>query len=409
MPLISIAEAFSLILEKTARAPVAHVPLIGAGGAGGALGHYLAADIRADRDLPPFNRSMVDGFAVFSADTRAAPDVLELIEEVPAGKSAACALSPGQTIKIMTGAPIPPGADAVLMQEHTEMPRAGFIKFLSSALPGQNVARKASDAKIGDVLIASGTRIGAAEIGVLAAVGCVNVPVRKLPSTVVLGTGDEIVEPHLEPGPAQIRNSNSYQLIAQCATHGIQARYLGLAPDQRAETVSLIAQGLESELFISTGGVSVGDHDHVGAAFKDLKVNIFFDKVAIKPGKPTTFGVKLRNDEGQTLVFGLPGNPVAAWVCFHLFVMTAVRVRCGAREPLPRWLSLPLLDGSGKSCDRTTFRPCKLVQHEGQTKVAPVAWHGSGHLSALVETDGLFVQPAGSESGAGERVTVYLV
>ncbi len=398
MALISIAEAFSFILEKTARAPASHVAL------NESLGHYLAKDIFADRDWPPFHRSAVDGYAVFSTDTRAAPDVLELIEEIPAGKAAARAISPGQTIKIMTGAPLPPGADAVVMREQTEIPREGFVRFNTAAKQGQNIARRASDSHIGDSVISAGSRIGPAEIGVLAAVGCVNVPVRKLPRAAILGTGDEIVEPDIQPGPAQIRNSNSYQLLAQCAANRIDSKYLGIAPDDRTATRKLIEDGLQSELFISTGGVSVGDHDHVGAVFKELNVEILFDKVAIKPGKPTTFGIK-----NSTLVFGLPGNPVAAWVCFHLFVMTAVRVRCGATDPLPKWYTLPLLEGAGGPGDRTTFRPCKLVVHEGETKVKPVDWHGSGHLAALVAADGLFVQPVGAPLQAGQPVTFYPV
>ena len=361
MPLISIAEAFSFILERIPRAPIERVAL------GHALGHYLAEDVRADRDWPPFHRSAVDGYAVFSVDTRAAPDVLELIEEVGAGTVPTRVIAPGQTIKIMTGAPLPVGADAVVMREQTEIPRDGFVKFKTAARAGQNVARRASDSHTGDVVIRAGVRIGAAEIGVLAAVGCVDVPVRKLPRTAILGTGDEIVEPHIVPGPAQIRNSNSHQLLAQCSEQRIEARYLGIAPDNRDATRSMIEDGLKSDLFISTGGVSVGDHDHVGAVFKELNVDILFDRVAIKPGKPTTFGLK-----GDTLVFGLPGNPVAAWVCFHLFVMTAVRVRCGAAEPLPRWYSLPMLEGATGAGDRTTFRPCNLVVHDGETKVKPV-------------------------------------
>ena len=396
MALISIAEAFSLILEKTPRAPVVRVALAEA------LGHYLADDVRADRDWPPFHRSAVDGYAVFSSDTRAAPDVLELIEEVAAGAVAKRAIGPGQTIKIMTGAPLPVGADAVVMREVTEVPREGFVKFKTAARPGQNIARRASDSHTGDVVIHSGTRIGAAEIGVLAAVGCVDVPVRTMPRTAILGTGDEIVEPHIQPGPAQIRNTNSHQLLAQCLEQRMGARYLGIAPDDRAVTRAMIDDGLKSELFISTGGVSVGDHDHVGACFKELNVDIFFDRVAVKPGKPTTFGIK-----NNTIVFGLPGNPVAAWVCFQLFVMTAIRVRCGATDALPRWYSLPLLDGASPSGDRTTFRPCNLVVHDGATKVKPVDWHGSGHLAALVGTDGLFVQQAGAALSDGERVTFY--
>lgn len=396
MALISIAEAFALILEKTPRAPVERV------GLSDALGHYLAEDVRADRDWPPFHRSAVDGYAVFSSDTRAAPDVLELIEEVAAGAMAKRAIGPGQTIKIMTGAPMPVGADAVVMRELTEVPREGFVKFKTAARPGQNVARRASDSHAGDVVIRCGTRIGAAEIGVLAAVGCVDVPVRKLPRVAILGTGDEIVEPHEQPGAAQIRNSNSHQLLAQCLEQRMSARYLGIAPDDRAKTRAMIEDGLSAELFVSTGGVSVGDHDHVGTVFKELAVDVHFDRVAVKPGKPTTFGTK-----NGTIVFGLPGNPVAAWVCFQLFVMTSIRVRCGAAEPLPRWFTLPLMDGAAAPADRTTFRPCNLVVQDGVTKVKPVDWHGSGHLAALVGTDGLFVQQAGAALNDGDRVTFY--
>jgi molybdopterin molybdotransferase len=313
------------------------------------------------------------------------------------------------------------------------------VRIKAAAKPRQNVAPRASDAKTGEVLIRAGTLISPAEVGVLAAVGCADVPVRRLPSTAILGTGDEIVEPHVNPGPAQIRNSNSHQLLAQCAANFIPARYLGIAPDDRAATRKLIDEGLKSELFISTGGVSVGDHDHVGAAFKELGVQIFFDKVAIKPGKPTTFGVWRRRDvetagrgDAETgrreetrsedisaspclpvtascLVFGLPGNPVAAWVCFHLFVLTAARVHCGANDPLPRWHTLPLLDATGGAGDRTTFRPCKLVLDNGVTKVKPIDWHGSGHLSALVGADGLFVQNVGADLLAGQGVTFYPV
>ncbi len=304
---------------------------------------------------------------------------LEVIEEVPAGKSAARALSPGQAIKIMTGAPVPAGADAVLMREVAEAMPGGFVRVNAQVKPGQNVARRASDTRAGAPVLTAGQRLGAGEIGILAAVGCVAVPVRPLPDVAVLGTGDELVEPGVTPGPSQIRNSNSAQLLAQCAEQRLSARYLGIAPDDAVQTRALIADGLRAGLFVSTGGVSVGDHDYVGASFKDLGVNVFFDKVQIKPGKPTTFGL-FRDGERETLVFGLPGNPVAAWVCFKLFVLTAVRVRCGARNPLPEWLQLPLLESTpAAEASRLTFRPCRLVNHEGQTKVSPIEWHGSGH------------------------------
>ena len=394
---IPIERAFALILSNTPPAPAEPVAL------SASLGCFLAEDIRADRDLPPFNRSAVDGYAVFSSDTRSAPDVLEVIEEVPAGKTPQRALAPGQAIRIMTGAPLPAGADAVIMQERTGIPKPGFMRFEMTMRSGQNVSPRAIDARAGAVVLNAGSRIGPAEIGILATVGCAQVNVRKRLSVAVLGTGDELVEPHEAPEPAQIRNSNSYQLIAQCAEHRMETQYLGIARDNREETRQRVEQGLAAGVFISTGGVSVGAHDHVGAAFAQLGVEIFFNKVAIKPGKPTTFGRR-----GETLVFGLPGNPVAALVCFHLFVLTAIRRRMGAADPLPRWLSLPLLESAGSGGgDRTTFRPCKLTVKDGATYVNPVTWHGSGHLAALAGCDGLFVQKPGETLNAGEGVTYY--
>jgi len=396
MPPIPIEQAFARILAECALAPVERVPLTEV------LGCFLAEDVKADRDWPPFNRSSVDGFAVFSGDTRSAPDVLEVVEEVAAGEAAKRALSPGQAIKIMTGAPVPAGADAVIMQEQTEIPRAGFVKFKMNMKAGQNIAKCGEDAHAGAVVIEAGTKLGPAEIGVLAAVGCHSVPARRKLRVAILGTGNELVEPDQTPGPAQIRNSNSYQLLAQCAAHGLAARYLGIAPDNRAETRRLLEEGLQSDVLVSTGGVSVGEHDHVGAALRELGVKIHFDKVNIKPGKPTTFGTR-----GEKLVFGLPGNPVAALVCFHLFVLTAIRQRMGARDSPPRWITLPLLNPVKISGDRTTFRPCKLHVKDERTFVEALEWHGSGHIAALVGADGIFAQKPNESLEAGAPVTYY--
>jgi molybdopterin molybdotransferase len=395
---IPIEQAFAHVLKQAGAAPSVRVPL------NDALGCFLSEDIKADRDWPPFNRSAVDGYAVFSSDTRSAPDVLEVIEEVPAGKTPSRALSPGQAIKIMTGAPVPAGADCVIMVERTEIPRPGYVRFLMTMKNGQNLSRRGEDARADEVVIKSGSHIGPAEIGVLAAVGVTQVPVRKPPLIAVLGTGDEVVEPDVKPGPAQIRNSNSYQLLAHCASRHLRAKYLGIAPDDRAATRKMIEEGMQADLLVTTGGVSVGEHDHVGAAFQELGVEVFFNKVAIKPGKPLTFGRR-----GETLVFGLPGNPVAAFVCFHLFVLTAIRQRLVAADSLPRWLSLPLAAAEKGGGDRTTFKPARLIIKDDESWVQPVEWHGSGHLAGLVGIDGFFVQKPGEELAQGQRVTFYPV
>jgi len=393
---IPIESAFAELLGHAGSAPITRVPLTEA------LGCILAEDIKADRDWPPFTRSAVDGYAVFSSDTRSAPDVLEVIEEVAAGKTPTRVLSPGQAIRIMTGAPVPAGADCVIMQERTDIPKPGYVRFLMTMHSGQNMSRRAEDAQTGDVVISSGTRIGPAEVGVLAAVGVTQVPVRKPLLVAILGTGDEVVEPELTPGPAQIRNSNSYQLLAHCAANQLKTKYLGIAPDDRETTLKMVEEGLKADVLISTGGVSVGEHDHVGAAFKQLGVDVRFSKVAIKPGKPMNFGRR-----GESLVFGLPGNPVAAYLCFHMFVLTAIRQRLGASDPLPRWLSLPLTTAVRSSGDRTTFNPAKVIVKDSASHVAPIDWHGSGHLASLVGIDGFFVQKPGEEISAGERVTFY--
>jgi molybdopterin molybdotransferase len=398
---IPIEQAFAKILNNAGLAPVVRVPLTES------LGHYLAEDVKADRDIPPFNRATVDGYAVFSSDTRSAPDVLEVIEDVPAGATPTRVVSPGQAIRIMTGAPVPAGADAVIMQERTDIPKPGFVRFQMTMKSGQNVAPRGQDAKLGGVLIAAGAPIGPAEIGMLAVAGCSSVPVRRQPRVAILGTGDELVEPDKTPGPSQIRNSNSYQLLAQCAARHLPSSYLGIAPDRADETRKLVNEGLQADVFISTGGVSVGERDFVGATFKESGVEILFDKVAIKPGKPTTFGKYRRGNGEETLVFGLPGNPVAAFVCFHLFVMTAIRKRANAADPLPRWFTLPLLDGVKGSGDRTTFRPAKLLVKDSATFVVPLEWHGSGHLGSLTGADGLFVQKPDEELNAGDCVTYY--
>lgn len=393
---IPIEQAFAHILNNAGSAPVVRVPLTEA------LGCVLAEDINADRDIPPFNRCTVDGYAVFSSDTRSAPDVLEVIEDVPAGKTPTRVLSPGQAVRVMTGAPLPAGADAVIMQERTDIPKPGFVRFHMTMKSGQNVAPRGQDARIATTVLTAGTLIGPAEIGVLAVVGRNHVPVRQQARVAILGTGDELVEPDKIPEPSQIRNSNSYQLLAQCASHHIPARYLGIAPDREEETRALVDAGLQSDVFISTGGVSVGERDFVGTAFKDLGVEVLFNKVAIKPGKPTIFGKC-----GSTLVFGLPGNPVAAFVCFHFFVLTAIRQRAGAQNPLPRWLLLPLSNGIKDGGDRTTFLPAKLIIKNNATFVLPLEWHGSGHLSALVGADGLFVQKPEEKLNEGDNVTYY--
>jgi molybdopterin molybdotransferase len=274
-----------------------------------------------------------------------------------------------------------------------------------SQRPGQNISPQGEDAKTNEIVVPAGTELNPGSIGILAFAGCHSVPVRRAPRVAILATGDELVEPNLPAVGAQIRNSNSYQLLAQCAEKHWQTTYLGIARDTIEETRRRLIEGLSYDLLITTGGVSVGEHDYVGRVLEELGVKLAFNKVAIKPGKPTTYGVK-----DQTLVFGLPGNPVAAFVCFHIFVRTAVRKALGAKDPLPRFHTFPSAAHLKSPGDRATFQPARLVTENGAFEtVESLRWHGSGHLAALLSADALLLQEANTAIEAGQGVRTLLL
>ncbi|MCK6474904.1 MAG: molybdopterin molybdotransferase MoeA [Planctomycetes bacterium] len=393
--MISVDEAQAILIKEAGRGERAEIEL------SEAHAHYLAEDARADRDFPPFDRAMVDGFALRTKDIAQVPADLAVIEDVPAGRAPQQAVGPGQATRIMTGAPVPQGADAVVMIEHTK-PGGARVTVERSLEAEANIARRGSDRRQGATVIAAGMRIGPAETGVLASVGYAKVPVFRKPHIAILGSGDELVEPGAQPKPWQIRNSNSYQLLAQAASHGLSAEYLGVAPDEAQRTRRMVEEGLACDVLITTGGVSVGDKDFIGAAFADLGVEILFDKIAVKPGKPTAFGRR-----GGTLVFGLPGNPVAALTCFHLFVMTAVRARMGAAEPLPARWRVPLKGSRRAAGDRPTFVPARLEASETGLHAVPNEWHGSGDLCATVQAAGFVRQGAWQALADGDAVDFF--
>lgn len=393
--MISVDEAQAILIKEAGRGERVEIEI------SEAYAHYLAEDATADRDFPPFDRAMVDGFALRTEDIVKAPADLAVIEDVPAGRAPQKAVGAGEATRIMTGAPVPQGADAVVMIEHTK-PDGARVTVERSLEAEANIARRGSDVKQGATVIAAGSRIGPAETGVLASVGCARVPVYRKPRIAILGSGDELVDPGADPKPWQIRNSNSYQLLAQAASHGLSAEYLGVAPDEKQRTRRMVEEGLAVDVLITTGGVSVGDKDFVGAAFAELSAEIFFDKIAVKPGKPTTFGRR-----GGTLVFGLPGNPVAALVCFHLFVMTALRARMGARDPLPARWRVPLRGKRKATGDRPTFVPARLEASDAGLRAVPNEWHGSGDLCATVQAAGFVRQGPGQALADGDAVDFF--
>lgn len=394
--LISIEEAWGILVRESGSGDRTRVRLADA------LGHALVHEARADRDFPPFDQARMDGFAVRAADCAQPPVTLEVLEEITAGRAPTRTVGAGQATRIMTGAPVPAGADAVMMIEQTAPAGDKKVELRAAIETETHIARRGSDVPAGGVVVEAGRPLSPAEIGVLAAVGLAEPEVYRKPRLAILGSGDELVEPGAQPAPSQIRNSNSYQLLAQAAAHGLHAEYLGIAPDDPQATRRMLEQGLAADVLISTGGVSVGDKDHVGSALKALGVEMLFTKIDIKPGKPTVFGKR-----GRTLVFGLPGNPVSALVCFHLFALTALRTRLGYSDPLPRRTALPLLDPHRAKGDRVTLWPAKFVLHQGQTFARIVEWHGSGHLTACVGIDGFVRQAPGQHFAQGQSVECF--
>jgi molybdopterin molybdotransferase len=373
-----------------------------------ALGLVLAEDIVAQNDVPPFDNSAMDGFAVRAADTvDAGPDnpvVLAVTETLAAGHVADRSLEAGKAIKIMTGAPIPAGADAVVQSEHVEE-ADGAVKIFEPIRPGRNIRRAGEDVGAGDRVLTSGTALWPAEIGLLASLGRPEVLVHRLPRVAVLSTGSELVDVDQSLGPGQIRNSNSYSLRAQCKQLGIDAVALGIVPDDYQKTRELISKGLEYDVLLTSGGVSVGQFDFVKDVQDDLGVERRLWGVSMKPGKPLAFGVR-----GATLVFGLPGNPVSAMVSFELFVRPALMRLMGYRKttrPIYRAvISEDVVSGDG----RTYVVRVRAWRVDGVWHVSSTGAQGSGMLRSMVGANGLALIHGGPRGArAGEEVDFLLL
>jgi len=342
-----------------------------------ASGFVLAADVAADRPMPPFDKSMMDGYALRSADLTAAPTNLEVIGEVAAG-DVGRAVGPGQALAIMTGAPLPEGADAVQVVElcdRTSDNGRVLVSVRKQVATGANVAPLGSLARKGQVVAERGRIIESLTAGVLASVGAAHVEVYRRPRVTVIATGDELVNIEETPGVAQIRDSNRKTLMALAEAEWCRVVDGGIARDDRAHLKSAIREGLQGDVLVLSGGVSAGSYDHVRECLEAEGVEILFHQIAIKPGKPALFGCTER-----TLVFGLPGNPVSNFVTAALLLTPALRI-LGRRPDHRAWiLRLPLVDaGIGATGRRTTFHPADLVrlERDGDLAVRPRAWDGS--------------------------------
>jgi molybdopterin molybdotransferase len=370
-----------------------------------ALGRILAENVVADRNYPPFNRSIRDGFAVCAADLSEPGAKLRLIAQSRAGVAFDGTLSPGECVRILTGAPVPRGANAVVMHEYTRE-EGDFVTFNQTARPGQYYVLAGAEARVGEVVVPRGARLGYAELAVAAEVGHARIEVGRRPRVAILSTGDELVSIDGAPGPFQIRNSNNVSLAAQVALAGGMPIDIGSAKDELAELRAHIERGLQSDLLLLSGGVSAGKYDLVEKVLQDLGAEFFFDAVAIRPGKPIVFGWC----RGKP-VFGLPGNPVSTMVTFELFVVTAIDKMSGARpQPLATFkakLAHPVNEKGGVA----HFLPARVTWPASGAESVPTVeallWEGSGDIGAVARGNCfLVVHPSKLQLQPGEWVDV---
>lgn len=368
----------------------------------------LAQDLVADRDFPPFPRATRDGYAVRAEDVASVPAKLRCIGELKAGASEAHSLitvTPGETVEIMTGAPVPSGADAVVMVEYTERDR-DTVTINKTLSRGENVVAAGSEARKGDIMVPRGTRVGHVAVAIAAAVGRAEMAVYRRPKVAVLATGDELVDINFAPGPNEIRNSNSYSLAAQVHKAGGEATILPVARDDAAELDVLIRTGAQCDLLLLSGGVSMGKYDLVEQALAKLGAQFFFTGVLIQPGKPLVFG-ELRGTKKTTPFFGLPGNPVSTMVTFQLFVRPVLDALAGARSQTPLFAQARLKSDFKMKPGLTRFLPARLDGTHGEPEVELVKWHGSGDLMALARANCYIVVPPDKEHfQAQEHITV---
>ena len=395
--MIPINEAIRLVLQHTTALKVEAVRL------SDALNRVLAQDIIADTDLPPFDRAQMDGYAIRAEDVSTTPARLAIVGESAAGSGWHHEMKAGEAVRIMTGAPVPVGADAVQQVELTRESN-GQVEILESVDNGRSIVRRASEIKSGETVLRAGEDINAAMIATLASFGYAEVKVGRRPRVAVMATGSELVDVDQKPGPDQIRDSNNYTIAAYAALAGASVERLPLAVDDTEGLKRQIAQAAAAaDVLVTSGGVSMGVYDFTKTALRELGAEIFFERVSLRPGKPTVFA-RL----GNTLVFGLPGNPVSVTVTFNLFVRTALRAMQGAKEPALKEETAVLARDLKGSIERESYLPAVLRTDEKGTLMAePLQWGGSSDFVAFARATALIDVPAGVKMiEAGDRVTI---
>ncbi len=369
------------------------------------VGRVLAQEIRANRDLPPFDVSAMDGFALRSADVVNAPAQLAIIEDIKAGDLPTQTVAAGQCARIMTGAPVPPGADAVIRVEDTQEVSANRVQINKSVKPKNDVRPQGENMCDGDVVLMAGTEITPGVIGVLATVKAAQLAVYRRPRVAILSTGNELEGMDEPVDPNKIPNSNSYALMAQVQALGIEPVLLGIARDDPLELEQYLKRGLEYDVLLVSGGTSVGVHDYVRPTIEKLGVQMKFWRVAIRPGHPLAFGMT-----DKTAVFGLPGNPVSSMVCVEEFVAPALRCMMGNPRLYRRTVTARVAHEVKFRPGRTEFIRVQLTRDEHGYIASATGTQSSGVLLSMARADGLMVVPANSTGlAAGAQVTVQLL
>ncbi len=397
--MISVTKAINIIGQQVKPLPSEAIPL------GDSIRRILAEDIVADTDLPPFDRSQMDGYAVVAADTVDCPVDLNIVGESAAGRGWRKKMRRGEAIRIMTGAPVPKGADAVQKIELTRE-SGEALRILEPTEPGRFIVKRGSEIKKGKAVVNAGEQISENMVAALAAFGYFTVKVARSPKIAIIGTGSEIVEIDKKPSRDQIRNSNSIMLDVLCRKWGAAPVILPNVRDEISDLKSRIAiAARSSDMIVLTGGVSVGKYDHTKTALSELGAEIFFEKVRLKPGKPAVFA-RL----ADTLVFGLPGNPVSAAVTFHLFVRQAILLAQRAVKPdMPQGFAVASVPVKGTK-ERDVYLPAKLsTTADGRLIAEPRRFSGSSDFVGFARADALIVVPRGTNIAAGEAAKiVYL-
>lgn len=397
--MLTVVQALEQIVTTIAPLPAEQLPLADV------LGLTLSADIHSPLDSPPFDKSLMDGYAVKSEDLVEGCGSLRVIEVITAGHVPTKKLASGQATQIMTGAPLPEGADAVIKVEETVRDGDNVLITAKSFGPGAAVIRRGTSVRVGDCVLRAGHVLNAASIGALAELGRDTAPVRRRPRVAILATGDELVPVTSLPGPGQIRNSNESMLTAQIESFGGIPVPLGIARDEPDELLRLIRRGLEFDVLVLSGGVSAGTLDLVPGTLIAAGVREVFHKVELKPGKPIWFGMA---SSKRCCVFGLPGNPVGSLVCCELFVNTALRKLMGVVPVTPQPVYARLEHDYSNRNDRPTYHPAKLTQTPSGLTVSLVPWHGSSDLCGTVAANGMMVVAAETRQySAGDRVETF--